>query len=150
VIEARVEVGYTQEYVKESLVIALEAALELHDLHRVEQLLATIDGLPPGTRTQSLEAVSLRFHGRLAEVTGDPDAERFFKRAAGLYRELGIPFYLACTELDHARWLAANGRNGEADELLAEAREIFERLGAQPWLERADQAQAAGDAAVAT
>jgi predicted ATPase/class 3 adenylate cyclase len=150
VIEASAEMGYTQEYVKESLVIALEAALQLHDLDRVEQLLAMIDGLPPGKRAQFLEAVALRFHGRLAELTGDPDAERFFKRAAGLYRELGIPFYLACTELDHARWLTANGRDGEADELLAEAREIFERLGAQPWLERADQAQAAGDTAVAT
>jgi class 3 adenylate cyclase/tetratricopeptide (TPR) repeat protein len=150
VIALSLEMGYTQEYVKESLVIALEAALELHDLDRVEQLLATIDGLPPGKRPQFLEALSLRFHGRLAEVNGDPDAERLFKRAAGLYRELGIPFYLACTQLDHARWLTANGRDGEAEELLGEAREIFERLGAQPWLERADQARAAGDTAVAT
>jgi predicted ATPase/class 3 adenylate cyclase len=150
VFEASAEMGYTQEYVKESIVLALEAALELHDVDRVEQLLATIDGLPPGTRPQFLEAVSLRFHGRLAGVGRDPDAERLFKRAAGLYRELGIPFYLACTELDHAGWLASNGRDGEAEELLAEAREIFERLGAHPWVERADHAQAAGDAAVAT
>jgi hypothetical protein len=30
------------------------------------------------------------------------------------------------------------GREDEAEPLLAEAREIFERLGARPWLERAN------------
>ena len=46
-------------------------------------------------------------------------------------------FYLAVTELEHGEWLAPRGRRDEAEPRLAEAREIFERLGATPWLERA-------------
>ena len=53
-----------------------------------------------------------------------------------------MPFYLAVSELEHAEWLAEQGRAEEAEPLLAEAREIFERLGATPWLERADRAGA--------
>ncbi len=67
----------------------------------------------------------------------DPDAERLFKRASGLFRELVLPFNLAVTELEHAGWLVAHNRAEEAEALLTEASEIFERLGAQPWLERA-------------
>jgi hypothetical protein len=44
------------------------------------------------------------------------------------------------TELEHAEWLAAEGRREEAEPLLASARETFEQLKATPWLERAAQA----------
>ena len=47
-----------------------------------------------------------------------------------------MPFYLAVTRLEHADWLATQDRTGEAQPLLSEAREIFERLEAKPWLER--------------
>jgi hypothetical protein len=48
-------------------------------------------------------------------------------------------FYLAVTQLEYAEWLARQGRAEAAEPLLTEAREIFERLGARPWLERAAQ-----------
>jgi hypothetical protein len=48
-----------------------------------------------------------------------------------------MTFWLALTELEHAELLAQQGRGAEAEPLLAEAREIFERLEAKPWLERA-------------
>ena len=48
-----------------------------------------------------------------------------------------MPFWLALTELEHAESLSAQGRASEAEALLAEAREIFARLEATPWLERA-------------
>ena len=86
----------------------------------------------------------MRFRARLADE--DAEAERLFKRAAGLFRELAIPFYLATTELEHAEWLASRDRAEEATSLLAEARETFEQLGANPWLERAERI--AGVAAV--
>jgi hypothetical protein len=41
------------------------------------------------------------------------------------------------TELEHAERLAEQGRAAEAEPLLADARQIFERLEAMPWLERA-------------
>jgi len=43
------------------------------------------------------------------------------------------------TQLEHGEWLAGQGRRDEAEPLLAEARETFERLEAAPWLERAAQ-----------
>ena len=51
-----------------------------------------------------------------------------------------MPFWLALTELEHAESLIGEGRADEAEPLLAEAREIFERLKATPWLERAAHA----------
>ena len=56
--------------------------------------------------------------------------------------EFGIAFYLGVAELEHAEWLASQGRRGEAEPLLSEAREIFERLEAKPWLERLTAATA--------
>jgi hypothetical protein len=64
------------------------------------------------------------------------NAERLFKGAAGLFQELATPFPLAVTRLEHAEWLTAQARADETQPLLAEAREIFERLEAKPWLER--------------
>ncbi len=37
---------------------------------------------------------------------------------------------------EHASWLASTGHDAEAEPLRAEAREIFERLGARAWLEK--------------
>jgi hypothetical protein len=38
--------------------------------------------------------------------------------------------------LEHGEWLAERGHDDDAEPLLAEARAIFERLKARPWLER--------------
>ena len=64
------------------------------------------------------------------------DAERLFKRAAGLFQELAVPFAVAVTRLEHAEWLTAHSRFEEAEPLRAEARAAFERLDAKRWLER--------------
>ena len=132
------EMGFTQEYVKEALVTALEASLDLGDAARGRELLGLVDDLPAGNLPQFLRAQSLRFRARLAGMAGDEDAERLFKRAAGLFRELAMPFYLAVTELEHAEWLAALGRREEGEPLLEEARSTFGELAAAPWLQRAD------------
>ena len=51
--------------------------------------------------------------------------EEGYKGAAALFRELGMPFWLAVTLLEQG-----DPRG------LEEAREIFQRLEATPWLER--------------
>jgi predicted ATPase/class 3 adenylate cyclase len=137
------EMGFSQEYWKEPFVTALEAALQLDDETTANQLLGVIDAMPPGRRTQFLQAQVLRFRARLAGRAGEDDADRLFKGAAGLFRELAMSFYLAVTQLEHAEWLTAQGRRDEADPLLTEARESFDQLEAAPWLERLD-AVAAG------
>jgi tetratricopeptide (TPR) repeat protein len=146
---ARETMGFTQEYVKEAFVTATEAALQLGDVAAAEAELETIESLPRGQRSQFLQAQVLRFRARVAATRGQAErVEDLFKGAAGLFRELSIPFYMACTELEHAEWLSAGGRAAEAEPLLAEAREVFERLGARPWLERAARAPRTREAEV--
>jgi ATP/maltotriose-dependent transcriptional regulator MalT len=90
-----------------------------------------------------LQAQAARFRAAVAARNGDAqEAERLFKQAAGRFRELSVPFYLAVAQLEHAEWLTAQGRADEAEELLAEAHEAFERLRATPWLERLDAVSA--------
>jgi len=138
-VEMSEEMGLTQEYVKESLVNALEATLDLRDTARAEQLLAIIENVPTGSRPQFLHAQALRFRARLAGLEGDADAERLFKGAVALFRELAMPFHLAVVELEHAEWLTAESRGEEAAPLVEEARAIFGKLNAAPWLERAEK-----------
>ena len=135
--DSRHAMGITFESVKESFVVAVEAALALDNLSRAEELVALVDALPPGVSPQFLQAHSARFRARLAARRADhEEAERLFRRGAGLFRELDFPFYLAVTLLEQGEWLVAQGRRDEAEPLLAEAREIFERLDAKPWLDR--------------
>ena len=115
--------GAGHQAVKQGLVEAIEAALTLGERERAGELLATIEKLPPGLRPPYLEAQAHRFRARL---DGD---EAGYRTAAARFRELEIPFWLAVTLLEH----------GEGPG-LAEAREIFERLGAKPWLERVSTA----------
>ena len=94
-----------------------------------------VEGWSPGSVTPFMRAMTDRFRARLEPAS--PETEGRFKRAAGLFRELGTPFYLACTLLEHGEWLASATRR-DAEPLLAEARATFERLEAVPWLERLD------------
>jgi hypothetical protein len=92
---------------------------------KVEELLALVESVPPGTRPPYLDAQAKRFRARLS---GDPSG---YEAAAERFRDLSLPFWLALTLLEHGEL------TGDAS-LLAEAREIFERLEARPWLERLD------------
>ena len=124
------DLGAGQQGVKQGLVWAVASALALDENAAADGLLATVKELPPGLRPPFLEAQAHRFRARMN------DEEAGFKTAAGSFREYNFPFWLAVTELEHGEWLAGQGRADEAELLLAEAREIFERLEAKPWLER--------------
>jgi class 3 adenylate cyclase/tetratricopeptide (TPR) repeat protein len=127
---ANEELGTTFLTTKLGFVEALEAAFDLADTDRLAELLTTIESLRPGERPPLLDAHARRFRAKLAgEDAG-------FAAAAQRFRELEMPFWLAMTELEHAEFLADQGRAAEAQPLLAEAREIFGRLDAKPWLER--------------
>jgi hypothetical protein len=85
-----------------------------------------------------LAAHASRFHARIA---ADPaEAEAGFQAATERFRDLEMVYWLAVSQVEHAEWLVASGRADEVGPLLAEAAEIFERLEASPWLERAGRA----------
>ena len=56
--------------------------------------------------------------------------------AERIFRELEAVFYVAVVQAERAEHLLAAGRNGEARELVADARETFARFARQAWLER--------------
>ena len=120
-IETGRTLGHSFQTVKLAYVEALEAALALGEAEKVEELLASIESIPPGSRSPYLDAQARRFRARL-----DGGDHAGLKAAAQRFREVGMPFWLAVTLLEQ----------GEAAG-VAEALEIFERLEAAPWLERA-------------
>jgi class 3 adenylate cyclase/tetratricopeptide (TPR) repeat protein len=135
-IEAGRTLGIPFQAVKHGVVEAIEAAFALGDSAKIEELLASIETVPAGSRPPYLDAQARRFRARLA---GDGAG---YEAAAERFRELDIPFWLAVTLLERAEWLAVQGRAAEAEPQLDEAREIFERLEARPWLERVTAAAA--------
>jgi len=116
----------------DALFEALEAAAAIGDTDGLREQFALLDALPPGELRPFLQAQQARFRARLEPA----DADALFETAERLLREQERPFYLAVAQLEHAESLVAESRTGEAEPLLTEARETFERLRAAPWLER--------------
>ena len=145
VLAERGSIGVTLDAVKEAFALAVQAALELDQLDKAEELLAIVERLAPGLRTQFLDAQLARFRAQFAAREGRiEDVERLFEQASGVFQELAVPFQLARARLEYAQWLAALGRAEEAQPLLDQARVIFERLEAKPWLERLGQGARVG------
>jgi tetratricopeptide (TPR) repeat protein len=115
--------------------LCLEVGAEITDERLLRELLGiSYEGdAAPGTRAQKA-----RLRARLPEH--DPIEELL--EAERLFRELEAPFYVAAVQTERAERLLADGRRDEADPLLAEAREVFARLRATPWLERVGAANA--------
>ncbi len=121
----------------EALAEAADAAIALHEPELVVPLLERFVQLAPGRRSGRVNAQIARARARLAAHGGDSArAEASFKTALGHFREIAMPFWLAVTLVEYGEWLAAQDRAAEAEPLLEEARGIFERLRAGPWLER--------------
>ena len=147
-VDARREFGM-MSVVKLGVVEAITAALDCGDLAAADELLGIIEGLRPGELGPFLRAQGQRLRARLDAQRGQDEAvDERFRAAAAEFRELGTPFWLAVTLLEHAEWLVRNGRGDEASALIPEGRTIFDQLGAVPWLARLE-ALAAGNTAYA-
>jgi hypothetical protein len=132
-------VGLSALMTKHAAEELLESALALGDAAKAEEVLAVLDALRPGELTPLYRGLRARFRGRLSEGR---EAWAHFREAEHAYESLGAPFLRAVTQLEHAESLEAEGASEEADVLRAAARAVFERLGATPWLERADRSPA--------
>ena len=138
-------IGLQHAAIREGFVAAASAAIALGEAAQVEELLSWLSLSPPGHVPPYMKAHLTRFRG-LAAATFGPDqkVEPALTSAAGAFRDLRIPFWVAVTQLELGEWLAGQGRTEEAEPPLAEARATFERLRARPWLERADRAVPVG------
>jgi class 3 adenylate cyclase/tetratricopeptide (TPR) repeat protein len=116
-----------------------EAAFDLGDLDQVDELLGLFDRLTPSNQSPLLTAYAARFRGRLLSLRGDQEgAAAHLARAVDDFRALQTPYPLAMALVEQAEL----GTDDPAP-LLAEAREIFERLRATAWLERVGAAERA-------
>src|SRR5947209_174666 len=122
-IDASTMTGIAEQSVKQIIGEGIEAAFALGDSDQLQHLLGRIEAAPPGTRPPLLDGHLKRFRARL---DGDPAG---YGAAADVYRRIDTPFWLAQTLLEL-------GELTGDDAALDEAREIFQRLGAAPWLER--------------
>jgi tetratricopeptide (TPR) repeat protein len=123
-----------------SIELACEAAGTAGSMQRdLGALAALLDAVPPARRTRRLEAAVGRARGLAAAANGEEAAAAdVFSTALAAARNLGHPPILAPVLVDYGAWLAGAGRVEEAEPLLAEARDLWARMGAVRWLERID------------
>ncbi len=113
-----------------------EALVAAHALGRdevVRDLVSRVESMAPGHLPPTLRAHAIRFRALLGD---DPDQR--FRAAAAAFREYGSVLQAAKVQTEHGEWLLGETRREEAGVVLAEARAVFERLQARPWLERVD------------
>ena len=124
-------------YLVETFVEAIEASIELGDLDRAEALLRELEDRPSIERRPLLDGQAHRLR---AKLEGDA-AGAHSVVAAAAFRELGMQYWLAVALVERADQEREMDR-GERDLCLAEARAIFERLRASPWLTQIDRVAA--------
>jgi hypothetical protein len=111
---------------------------------------AKVETLSRAVLSRSVEGQRHRLRANAAAAAGDADtAATEYGIALANVRNLGFAFWLAPVLHDYGAWLVSTGRPDEAAPLLAEARELFERMGAAVWLRRLDSIAPAAAAATA-
>jgi hypothetical protein len=105
-----------------------EVALELPDEATSRDLLARVEAASSGKRWRAVDAQLARVRARFPEH----DAISELETSEQMFRELETPYYVAAVQAERSVHLFAAGRVEEAQQLEAEAREVFERLGAKP------------------
>ena len=118
-----------------SYAVAIDSALALGETERAAVLLQQLQAMPAVERRKFVDAHADRLSAKLASTRGEAPAGAF-AAAAETFRELSMPYWRAVTLCEAAEAGIADGGS--------EARTIFQRLGAQPWLERLERAAEQG------
>jgi class 3 adenylate cyclase/predicted ATPase len=138
-MEFAADLGPTDYRIAESWVIAVDSAVALGNLDDADALIARFGSDRPGQPRHFQLAHAMRARAALAAARGEVDGvEDGRKGAIGLFREIDYPLWTAMTLYEHATWLREQGRATDADPFIADARLIFEGLGAKPWVERVE------------
>jgi hypothetical protein len=107
----------------------------------LERMLAATDELAPVDTSPLSRAVAQGFAAVLASRRDEhATALQGFDGAVAALREIGHPFELAWALLEQGTALVRAGRREDATRPFDEARDIYMRLRADPWIERVDRA----------
>ncbi|GAA2124159.1 adenylate/guanylate cyclase domain-containing protein [Nocardioides bigeumensis] len=123
---------------------ATDLVWSLDDLATLDELLLLVESTRTHVRPAGVRAV----HGRMralrdaAAGAADPVVERQLRQAIEAARAWKSPPTVARCQESLGAWLAARGRDDEANPLFAEARTEYQRLGATRWLRDLDAAEA--------
>jgi DNA-binding NarL/FixJ family response regulator len=112
----------------------IEAAVRVGEPERAAGRLDWFGQWAGRARQPWIDALVLRCRAMLAAEAG---AEELYAAALDLHQQDDRPFEQARTALLYGEWLRRARRKNEARTQLRAAQETFERLGAQPWSQRA-------------
>jgi tetratricopeptide (TPR) repeat protein len=136
VLELADAVGIAHEVIIWAWPLAVRSAMELGDAERTAELLAFLDGHPPGHIPPLLRAERELAAARLTPTADRAALDAAFASAVGALRRFGSPYHLAQGLLDYAERLSELADNAVAATMIEEARSIAERLGSRPILAR--------------
>ncbi len=136
--------GISHEFPRWAWPLAARAAYDLSDTAAAADLIAMLDGYPPGRLAPMQRAERDLARARLTASDGDPaDGAALFAAAVTGLRERSTPYHLAHGLLDHAQHLTRTGDAEAAGAAIGEAVGIAQRLRCQPLLDRAESTQPA-------
>ncbi len=136
--------GMTHETGRWAWPLAARAAWQLGDTTATTELLDLVEARQPGQLGPPLRAERDLVRARRAARDSAESADSSFAVAIRGLRERGTPYHLAHGLLDHAGYLAGQGRAEAAVAAIGEAREIATGLRCQPLLDRATVLTPAG------
>lgn len=118
---------------------AIEAAVAVGDLDRAEGLVARFEERAARSQIPWNLAVSSRCRGMVLAARGELDeAAEALDRAVAMHERCPVPFARGRTLLVQGQVLRRLKRRREARVSLEAALTIFRRLGAEPWVARAE------------
>jgi len=137
-VEGVLEVGLHEPGVLRYAGDAVEAMIGVGDVDRAAAFLDRFEDRARELRRAWPVAVSARSRGLLAAAHGDlSSATTSFRNALELYEELGHPLELGRTLLASGALERRMRQKAPARRSLERALELFQRLGAPPWGDRA-------------
>ncbi len=115
----------------------IEALVALGELEKAERYLAPFEGKAAELDRPWARAAAARCRALLAAAHGDPQAAAVaFERALSEHARTQNPFERARTLLLQGQVQRRHKQRGQARRTLAQALELFERIGAPPWADR--------------
>ena len=124
---------------------ATRASLWGRDIVKAREIADRLDAHP--SASTNITATRIAARAGIAALEGRPDeAIAGYRDALFRYRAIGLAFNLACADLDLV--VLVGGVGPETREAAAEARAIFERVGARPFLDLLETAVGGSTAAL--